>query len=390
MTGNASKLDVSDLARLCDQRGWTRTRLMLELRNAARRTRHGLLPEDASLKRMIREWIHGRRGLSPEYADLFTEIFGMPFRTGKPRAPSVAASSSPAEDPDLAARLTAAETLDGPLVAALEAQTESFRVLDRQLGAARILQQTEAHVSQMTDLCRYALPGTHRAALAAALAEAAALAGWQALDLGDPGKAWTLHETAKAAARESGDPSIIAHVTAQQAYALLDLDRAKSAVALVQHARLEAGHKVPPLLRSWLLAAEAEALAAGGADSEARNALDEAAALLNGQGADEALPFLFLNDAHLARWRGHCLARLGQAEAVQELTDSLARLDPTFTRAASGVRCDLALAYSVRGQHEEARAEARVAEALATRTASTRQRRRIARLLTSGMGQPGR
>ncbi len=122
-------------------------------------------------------------------------------------------------------------------------------------------------------------------------------------------------------------------------------------------------------LRSWLWAPEVEALAASGADRPAQAALDEASHALPAQDTDESLPFLFLNDVHLARWRGHCLARLGKAEAVQELTDAVGRLDPAFTRATAGHRCDLALAYSLRGQHEEARAEARAAEALAARAA---------------------
>jgi tetratricopeptide (TPR) repeat protein len=381
-------MDATDLPRLCEQRGWKhRARLMLELRAAARRISYGTLPDDDSLKRMIREWIHGRRGFSTEYADLFAEVFGVPFTVGKPSATVPVAVI---DSTDLSARLSAAEALDGSLVALLEAQTDSFRALDRQLGASRILQQTEAHVDQMTDLWRYALPGPHRSALAAAVAEASALAGWQALDLGDPHKAWSLHETAKSAARESQDSAIIAHVTAQQAYALLDLDRPQNAVALIQHARTEAGGRIPAMLRSWLWAAEAEALAASGAAGPAQDALDEASRALPDQDSGDSLPFLFLNEVHLARWRGHCLARLGKAEAVRELTDAVNRLDPTFTRAAAGHRCDLVLAYSVRGQHEEARAEARAAEALATRASSVRQRQRIAKLLTSGAQQSDR
>jgi tetratricopeptide (TPR) repeat protein len=381
-------MDATNLPDLCEQRGWKhRARLVLELRAAARRTNHGLLPDDESLKRMIREWIHGRRGLSPEYADLFAEVFGVPFTVGKS---STEASALALDSTDFAARLNAAETLDAPLITLLEAQTDSFRALDRQLGAARLLQQTEWHVGQMTDLLRYALPGSHRAALAGAVAEASALAGWQALDLGDPHKAWSLHETAKSAARESDNPAVLAHVTAQQAYALLDLDRPQNAVALIRHARSEADGRIPAMLRSWLWAAEAEALSASDDDGPAQAALDEAGRALPGHGAGDGLPFLFLNDVHLARWRGHCLARLGKAEAVKELTDAVARLDPTFTRAAAGHRCDLALAYSVRGQHEEARAEARAADALATRAASARQRRRIAQLLTSGAERSGR
>lgn len=135
---------------------------------------------------------------------------------------------------------------------------------------------------------------------------------------------------------------------------------------------------------AWLWAAEAETLAAAGAERQSRVALDTAFHLLPTDSVDAALPFVFLNEVHLARWRGNCLARIGLNEAVNDLTTALTKLDPSFTRAAAGLRCDLALAYSVRGQHEEARAEARLALELASLTASERQKRRINQLLTSG------
>ncbi|WP_211278034.1 XRE family transcriptional regulator [Couchioplanes caeruleus] len=337
---------------------------------------------------MIRDWARGRRALGSEYAEIFTETFGVPFSTETPAA--VSESTGIDLNAELAARLTSSAALDASLIKLFEDQTSSFRVQDRQLGASRLMQQTEAHVAQMTDLLEYSLPGALRTALAAAVAEAAALAGWQALDLGDPGKTWAMHEKAKSAARESEEPSIIAHVTAQQAYALLDLDRAPEAVNLIQHARQEAADRVPSLLRSWLWAAEAEALASAREPDAARVALDSAAQFLPSGGPDETLPFLFLSDVHLARWRGHCLARLGMSEAVDDLSVAVKSLDPSFTRATAGLRCDLALAYSVRGQHHEARAEARMADELATRTSSVRQRRRINRLLQSGTAHSGR
>lgn len=383
---------ATDVVPLSKARNWTRARLILEMRRAGRQ--HGMeLPDDASLRRMIRLWSTGERGLSEMYAQLFSEIFGVPFQPGKP-----------AHDPDqdhnqddgdneasdeLAARLSLAATVDAELIALFEDQTESLRRIDRRLGAARLLVQTEAHVAQMSDLLTYSLPSRCRPALAAAVAEAAALAGWQALDLGDTRKAWMLHETAKAAARDSENPAILAHVTAQQAYVLLDLGRVREASELINYARAEAARRVPDLLLAWLWAAEAESLAAAKDEYRARAALDKAAQALPANPVDETLPFIFLDDVHLARWRGHCLARLGAAEAVDDLTNALTRLDPSFTRAAASLRCDLALAYSVRGQHEEARAEARQAQELADRTASARQRRRIRQLMMSGQKHAG-
>jgi hypothetical protein len=167
-------------------------------------------------------------------------------------------------------------------------------------------------------MLRTALPGKHLPDAALALADAAALAGWQALDAGDPRKAWDLHDIAKSAARQADNAASLAHVTAQQAYALLDAGQPADAVELLDYANSRANtSQIPPRLRSWLAAAHAEFLAAAGMRSEAMRQLDAASGLLPAGDTDPELPYLMLNEANLARWRGHCLARLG---ATRRLT----------------------------------------------------------------------
>ena len=61
-----STSSMPDLAALCDVRGWSRTRLVRELRSAASGTGR-TLPDDDSLKRMIRLWVNGSRAPSPMY-----------------------------------------------------------------------------------------------------------------------------------------------------------------------------------------------------------------------------------------------------------------------------------------------------------------------------------
>lgn len=370
---------ATEIGALCETRSWTRARLVFELRKAARE-RGEQLPDDDSLRRMVREWNAGRRGLSPLYAQLLSAVFGVTVEIGKAGDPSDRVT----EASELDTRLQASSQVDAGLVGLLEDQTQSLRLLDRRLGAVRLLAQTELHLTQIGDLLTYTLPGGQREPLAAAAAEAAALAGWQALDLGDPAKAWQHHETAKNAARESESASILAHVTAQQGYALLDRQRSAEAVQLMRYAREAAAGKVPALLMTWLLAAEAESLAAIGDNLAARRALDDAAGLLPEDSTDPDLPFVILDAVHLGRWRGHCLARLGATEAVEELSDALSRLDSTFARAAAGLRTDLALAHSMRGEHKAAHEHAQAALDLATLTASERQKRRLRLLLASG------
>jgi transcriptional regulator with XRE-family HTH domain len=288
------------------------------------------------------------------------------------------------ERPDeLSSRLAwAGAALDAELVALFEQQTQSYRLLDRRLGARQLLAQTEGHVLQMAEVLAYSRVGRHRSALAAALAEAAALAGWQALDLGQPDRAWSLHETARAAAAQSGDSAVIAHVCAQQAYALLDVDRPADAVDQVRHARETAGTRIPSILRAWLWAAEAEAIAGTGCQDGVRAAIDHAVHLIDDQDTEE-VPYLALDQMHLIRWRGHCLARLGVADAIADLSLALETLDPSFVRAAAGLHCDLAIAHGARGETDIARGHAELATRLADATMSIRQQRRIRLLAAS-------
>src|ERR1019366_1465178 len=92
-----------------------------------------------------------------------------------------------------------------------------------------------------------------------------------------------------------------------------------------------------------------------GEESTCRHALDLAAQELDHGPSSEDLPYLALNTAHLARWRGNCLITFGDPETPDEL----------------------AAALNVRGEPEEARRHLRRARELAQLTGSARQRRRI-------------
>ena len=129
----------------------------------------------------------------------------------------------------------------------------------------------------------------------------------------------------------------------------------------------------PRILRSWLAAAHGERTAS-------LHAFDHAAQLLPGEPADDR-PYVALDAVHLARWRGHALARFGHLDAITILTNALNQLDPTFVRAETALRVDLATAHAANGDHDEARTHIDHALQLATQVGSARQRRRIAALL---------
>jgi len=362
-------------------RNWKKARLIHELRTAAHRRGKSLVA-DASIARRIAAWENDGAAVGDFYRDLLCEVYGR-------SAAELGLVELPRPEPtpaalELAERELTLSRLDGGLVELLRAHTQSIRMLDRRLGGPTIYQQSAAHVEQIERLVRYALPGADREAAADELSQAAALAGWQALDMGRTDEAWRLHEVATAAGRESAQPAGLAYARAQQAYVLLDAGHAEDAHAVIHRAHREAGTKVPGVLRAWMHAAEGEALAAAGSRDGALRALDAAAQDLDDSGNDTSLPYLMLGAGHLARWRGHCLARLGEEQAIEDLTSALDVMGVgQYGRAEAGLRVDLALAFRARGDVTESRHNARRAAEVAGRAGSERQRRRIAELLSA-------
>jgi hypothetical protein len=318
---------------------------------------------------MFAYWEAGDRAVTvPAYRRAFVDIYG---------APPEVLGFAPPDDSGRIAEIRCGPfelvSVDEDLVALFESQTQYLRELDRRLGSTAKAMLAESHVAQI-DSVLHRCVGAKRNSLAAALAEAAALAGWQALDRADLKAAWDSHETAKSAAQESGSPAVLAHVTAQQAFVLLDANKPALAVDAITHAGAQAS-ALPPLMRAWLAAAEAEALAAAGHADGARRWSDQAQRLLSDDGDDE-LPYLMLSEEHLARWRGHCLARLGDPEAVVSLLGAQAA-EGDSVRAATSRHTDVALAMLNAGAVREAGEEAGIALEMAERWGSARQRNRL-------------
>ena len=246
--------------------------------------------------------------------------------------------------------------------------------------APAVAGKLEAHISHIETGLRYSLRPGNREQLAVVLADASALAGWQSIDMGRLPRAWAHFERATAAAREAGDACLLAFAAGEQAYVLLDLHRPAEALAMVRAAYTETHTVIPHEVRGWLRAAEAEMAAAAGEESTCRTALDSAAREIGHGAASEDLPYLALNEAHLARWRGNCLVMFGDPQTADDLNAALNAMDGSFTRAEASLRCDLAAALHVRGEQDEAKRHLKRARELAQITGSARQRRRIREL----------
>ncbi|MGO1049300.1 hypothetical protein [Crossiella sp. CA198] len=332
--------------------------------------------------RHLQRLVAGRRSdggplgsVRPATARLLERIFGVSIDELLSEPSDIPDNKDSASD--LRQMLNASRRVDLAAIELFEEQLNAVRRLDRQLGAIVAHDEVRVKARQVGWLRSYSTSPGVRAKLAGLLSELHTLAGWQALDIGNISDSWRHYEDAKAAAAESEKAPFVVHAMAEQSFVLLDIDRPGEAVDLLVNARSRARRTSSSLLRAWLAAAHGEALAADGRRSESLRAFDESAELLSESSEHSGGPYVVLDTVHLARWRGHALARFGDTEAVNVLSDALDRLDPTFTRAETALRVDLATAFVSQGEPEAARQHAAVARRLAAEIGSARQDRRL-------------
>lgn len=364
-------------------RDWSQSRLIRAMEDYARQ-RGIAIASTASLSVYVSEWENGRRAVSGQYAGVLRAVLGM---TDVELFGVSAADPSPVIDgyDELLQRIDSAHSVSASLVETMLRQTEHLRTVDRQLGAPSTIDHMQAHLNTLNEAMTFAVLPSARRPVARALAGAATLAAWQALDVGAADRAWRHYELAKNAARDADDMLYLAHAMGEQAYVLLDAGKPDLAAELVSEARAAGRGQLSPRLTAWLHAAEAEMHAHAGRASDCQRSLDLAAATLppGEESRDSEMLSVFLNENHLRRWRGNALALIGEDEAVSQLRTVLETMDPTFTRAQAGVRCDLAQAHMFRGEHDEAAVQIREARRLANRTGSVRHLRRIDQIMQS-------
>ncbi|MET9412666.1 XRE family transcriptional regulator [Streptomyces klenkii] len=326
----------------------------------------------------VSEWENERRPISDRYAAILRNLLGV---TDAELRGVTQKSAPPVADgyDDLLSRIDSASSISTSMVKAFNDQTELLRTMDRQMGAASLVDQMTGHLAALEDALNFAVLPSARRPVALALAGASTLAAWQAIDSGAVERAWRHYELAKRAARDAEAPMYLAHAMGEQAYVLCDAGRSALGVDLVRDAQRTLGRSGTPRLRAWLSAAEAELCAHAGMVDDCQHALEEAMSTIppGPEDRDPDMLSIFLNGAHLARWRGNVLGLLGDEEAVTSLYGALDVMDPTFVRARAGLHTDLAQAHLARAEHDEANTHLRQARLLASRTGSVRQRRRV-------------
>lgn len=358
-------------------RGWSQERLVREIEQYARRNVTDVA-STASLRVYVSEWENGKRTLSDRYAGILRKLLGVTDAELRGVVPAPVAASVDGYD-ELLSRIDAAGSVGESMVQAFNDQTELLRTMDRQRGAAGLVDQMTGHLAALEDALNFAVLPSARRPVALALAGASTLAAWQAIDSGAVERAWRHYELAKRAARDAEAPMYLAHAMAEQAYVLCEAGRPALGVDLVRDARRTVGQSGSARLRAWLHAAEAEMCAYAGMPDDSRRALDAALATIPAgpEDRDPDMLSIFLNGTHLARWQGNVLAMLGDSDAVTSLYGALEDMDPSFVRARAGLHTDLAHAHLTRAEYDDAHTHLRQARLLAGRTGSVRQRRRV-------------
>lgn len=267
--------------------------------------------------------------------------------------------------------------VDDTIINLLHCQLDDMRHIDRQLGSTIAHNETVTKATQVASLLSHTTSTRIRRRLASLLSELYCLAGWQALDLGIKTQSWNYYDLANSAALEADNYAYKALAEAGRAFVLVDIGDTAAATNLMVSTRRTADSQTSRMTRSWLSAAYGEVFSSAKETVLALHAFDRADNLLAANTSDIIEPYMALDAVHLARWRGHALARCGHPEAVGVLTRSLHMLDPTFIRAETGLRVDLAHAFTTLNEPNERMAHARKAAELATTIGSERQRRRL-------------
>jgi hypothetical protein len=381
------------MEQLIRQRDTTYEELCVEYEKLARR-----MGEKATLSvRHLQRLAYGERSgqrSTPRTRRVMRELFGQSMEDllGPPRsAESTRDGNSPlGRTPgnldesswmNLADQFRSCARIDSAAVNALAAQTNHLRLMDRRIPGPALALQLAGHVNSIRWLLEHAVVSRSRASLAAELSDVEALAAWVALDGGDVNSAWRHHEAARLAAREAESPSLLAHAIVQQAFVLIEIGEVRSALDLVDEAQSIARSVVPQLLVSWLWASEGEVRAAAHDDLRSRSAFDRALRELPSHSVDQDLPYIQLDEMHLARWHGNVLARLGHASALDRLYSAVNASDQSL-RAKAALHTDFAYALTAAGDRGQAQAQLTQAESLAAQAGSARQRRRVLQLAT--------
>jgi tetratricopeptide (TPR) repeat protein len=325
--------------------GWSRTRLVAELRRQAASS-GDTLPATESLIAMVSRWVNNHQQPSDFYRDLLARTLG------RPRAELFSDETSRLElaaeaEPWLLARALEASSVGQAALEALEQAVGGFARSYPSTAPTVLARPVLEHFRDVTRLLDSPLPVARRARLAVVAGHLAGLAGSLAFDLRDEAKARAYFTVAVQGADDAGSPDLAAWALATRSLIPTYTGDPAAALRLLQEAQDRARGHVSSSRLAWLAALEARAHAGLGDVAASRIALgraDRAMERAEPEGGRFATDFF--DRPRLAGFRGSSHLLLGQPKAAQAaLADVLALRDPADVKGRSLARLDLAQAY---------------------------------------------
>lgn len=316
-------IDGSLIRAAREARGWSQTRLMAALRERAGIDNIPIM-STTSLRIALSRWENNHHQPDDAHTKLLCRVLEL--------TPTL----------DTSVDLASTGPADDSLYGVLAHHTNSLRSLDRRLGAPVVRMQTASHVALLEQLW-HNRSGGDRLSVARAQADAASLAAWQDLDLGDHSRSADHYRLARIAASRAGSTTLLAHAVGEHAVMLAETGHPD--IAYIQVRRAEGFPGLPPLLRSWMAATRAQVavMLPDEHDAVLSGLRLAETALAQADSGDEAdLPYVFLDPVHLARWQGHILIKAGDPAGRQLALDALNQLPEDFIRARCAQRLDLA------------------------------------------------
>jgi transcriptional regulator with XRE-family HTH domain len=227
--------------------------------------------------------------------------------------------------------LTRPTGLTEDMVEHLEARSIGFHRLEFVLPARQIFRGLLVHLNDITTLLEVCTQDKLHARLARTAGETAVLGAWLAWELGEAQRAASLYHIAELAARESGDPAILACSAIYQSFELAEAGAHLTAQRRLADARQALPQHSDLATRAWLLGREAEEIAAMG-DPVARDMIEKASNMLMQARPVHERPWTrCLESPQLTHMRLTIATRLADRTSVYQYVGDLTALatDPT-------------------------------------------------------------
>lgn len=261
--------------------------------------------------------------------------------------------------------------------ATVHAITTAHRRLDGKTPSRELAEPVLAHLRMATRMQAKIWDPESSKAMAAAVSEAAGLAGWLHWDMHDLGSARHHYRNAvEQARRAGGDPMLTAYMLGSLASFVVQEGEAREGLALIRRAANAFGDDDRPATAdAWLASMEAVAHASVGDDADTWRALDRAAAAAERIAAQDTPPWPWVfpfNARKIASHRLMCAVRLHRPDVAYAAVEVLSLAGDHHRKQGALVLLDVASAHIQAREVEQALDVAITAVDLAAATRSER------------------